>query len=68
MNGIKSIYIYGLARVRVKGYESEWFRIDGEVKQWCIMSPCLFNVFMGAVMKGVDEGIDGGILWCFGHI
>ena len=42
-----------LVCVRVKGGESEWFRIDGGVRHGCIMSPCLFNVYVDAVMEEV---------------
>ena len=39
--------------VSVKGSESEWFRIDSWVRQGCIISPWLFNVYMDRVMRGV---------------
>ena len=38
LNGIKNMY--------VKGGESECFRIDSGVRQGCIMSPWLFNVYI----------------------
>ena len=44
--------IDSLACVRVKGGESEWFRIDIGVKQGCYI-PWLFNVYMDGVMKEV---------------
>ena len=33
------------------GGESEWFRIDSGVRQGCIISPWLFNVYMDRMMK-----------------
>ena len=42
-SGINSIYVDSSACIRVKGGESEWFRIDSGVRQGCIMSPWLFN-------------------------
>ena len=42
-----------LAYIRVKGGESELFRIDSGVRQGCITSPWLFSVYMDAVMKEV---------------
>ena len=53
LNGIKSVYVNRLAYVKVKGGESECFRINSGVGQGCIMSPWLFNVYMEAVMKEV---------------
>ena len=53
LNGIKSMYVNSLACVRVKGGESECFRINSSVRQGCIMSPWLFNVYMDKVMKEV---------------
>ena len=37
--------------MRVKGGESEWFRMNNGVRQGCVMSPWLFNVYMNEVMK-----------------
>ena len=50
LSSIKGMYVNGLACVRVKGGESECFKIDSGVRQVCIMSPWLFNVYMDAVM------------------
>ena len=58
LNGIKSIYVNSLPFVRVKGGESECFRINSGVRQGCIMSPCLFSVYMDAVME-VKMGMGG---------
>ena len=58
-NGIKSMYFNCLVCVRVKGGESQCFRIDSGVRQQSIMSPWLFKVcrYMEAVMKEVKIGI-----------
>ena len=56
LNGIKSMYVDSLACVSVKEGESERFRIDSGMRQGCIMSPWLFNVYMDGVMKEVKEG------------
>ena len=45
-SGIKSLYVDSSACARIKGGESEQFRIDSGVKQGCIMSLWLFNVYM----------------------
>ena len=57
MGGIKSIYVDSLACVRVKEVESERFKIDSGVRQGCIMSPWLLNLYMDAVMKEVKMGM-----------
>ena len=57
LNGVKTRYVNSLAFVRVKGGESDCFRIDSGVRQGCIMSPCLSNVYMDAEMKEVEMGI-----------
>ena len=49
----KSICVDSLDCVRVKGGESKQFRIDSGVRQGCIMSPCVFNLCLDAVMKEV---------------
>ena len=53
LSGIESMHVNSLACFRVKGGENECFRIDSWVRQGCIMSPWLFNLYMGAVMKEV---------------
>ena len=45
-SGIKSMYVDGSAYVRVKGGESDQFRIDSWVRQVCIISPWLFNIYI----------------------
>ena len=57
LNGIKSMYVNSLGCVRVKGFESECFRINSGVRQVCIMSSWLFNANIDAVMKEVKMGI-----------
>ena len=57
MSEIKSMYVDRSASVRVKGGEGELFRIDSGIRQGCIMSPWLFNVYMDGVMKEVKMGM-----------
>ena len=52
--------VCNLESVRVKGCESECFRIKNGVWEDCIMSLRLFNVNMDAVMKEVKIRIYGG--------
>ena len=57
LNGIKSVYVKSLACARIKGCDSECFRIDISMRQVCIMSPWLFNVYMDALTKEVKMGM-----------
>ena len=57
LNGIKHMYVNSLDCVRVKGDESECFRTDNVVRQGCIMSSWLFDVYMDAVMREVKMEI-----------
>ena len=52
------MYVDSTACVRVKGSESDRFRIDSGVRQGCIMSPWLFNVYMDGVVKEVKMGME----------
>ena len=45
------MYVDSLAYVNVKGDEIGWFSIYSGVRQGCIMSSWLFNVYVDAVMK-----------------
>ena len=47
----------------VKGGMSEQLRIDSGVRQVCIMSPWLFNVYMSAVMRGKNGDGKEGRQW-----
>ena len=58
MSEINSIYVDSSSCVRLKGDESERCMIDSGVRQGCIMSPWLFNVYMDAVMKEVKMGME----------
>ena len=58
MSGIKRMYVDSSACVRIKGDESKQFRIDSMVRQGCIISHWLFNVYMDGVMKEVKMGME----------
>ena len=47
--------------VRVDGGEGEWFPIRTGLRQGCVLSPSLFNVYMDAMMRKVTEGAPGGV-------
>ena len=51
------MHVHSLACIIVKGVENEWLRIDSAVRQGCIMSSWLFDVYKDAVMKDVKIGM-----------
>ena len=57
LNGINVMYINTLTCGRVKGVESECFRMDSGERQGCIMSPWFFNVYTDAVMEEEKMGM-----------
>ena len=57
LNVIKSMCVNSLTCIKVKGGESEFFRINSGVRQGYVISPWLFTVYMYAVMKEVKMGI-----------
>ena len=59
LNGVKSMYVNRLACVKVKGGESECFRINSGVRKKCIMSLWHLNVYVAAMMKKVKIGMKG---------
>ena len=51
LKAVQSVYEKSEACVRVCGEESEWFEVGVGLRQGCVMSPWLFNLFMDAAMK-----------------
>ena len=49
------------ARVCSSGKGSGWFPITQGVRQGCVMSPWLFNVFMDGIMREATEKLQGGV-------
>ena len=47
--------------VRVDGVEGDWFPIRTGLRQGCVMSPSLFNLYMDAMMRKVTEGGAAGV-------
>ena len=62
---VQSLYEKSEACVRICREEGEWFEEGVGLRQGCVMSPWLFNLFMDAVMKEVREktGDVGVTLW-----
>ena len=61
MRAIRSLYEGSEACVIVGGMLSGWFPISQGVRQGCVLSPWLFNVFMDRIMREVKERLQGGV-------
>ena len=53
MSGIKNMYVDSSVCVKIKGGESKQFKIDSGMRQGCIISSWMFNVYMDGMMKEV---------------
>ena len=45
LNSLKSLYEHVQCTIRINGEYSEWFNVKTGLKQGCILSPQLFNIF-----------------------
>ena len=54
LEGVKSFYVNSKACVRVGNGVSEWFPVKVCLRQGCVMSPWLFNIYMDGVVREVN--------------
>ena len=54
---LRNLYSGREARVRTGHGTTDWFQVEKRVRQGCILSPCLFNLYAGYIMRnaGLDE-------------
>ena len=57
---LRNLYAGQEATVRT-GHGTDWFQIGKGVRQGCILSPCLFNLYSEYIMRnsGLDEAQAG---------
>ena len=58
---LRNLYAGQEATVRTGHGTIDWFQIRKGVRQGCILSPCLFNLYTGYIMRnaGLDEAQAG---------
>ena len=58
---LRNLYAGQEASVRTGHGTTDWFQIGKGVRQGCILSPCLFNLYAEHVVRnaGLDEAQDG---------
>ena len=59
LKAVHSFYVDSRACVRVGNDVSEWFPVNMGLRQGCVMSPWLFNVYMDGVVGEVNVGVLG---------
>ncbi|KAF7253208.1 cAMP-specific 3',5'-cyclic phosphodiesterase 4B [Varanus komodoensis] len=54
---LRNLYVDQEATVRTGHGTTDWFKIEKGVRQGCILSPCLFNLYAEHIMRkvGLDE-------------
>lgn len=58
---LKQLYINNTANVRVNNTYSDKFKLKAGVRQGCIISPILFNIYSEHIMRIVFDDWQGGI-------
>ena len=75
---LRNLYEGQEATVRTGHGTTDWFQIGKGVRQGCILSPCLFNLYAEYIMRnvgleeaqtGVNEGpLSQGYVFSSGHL
>ena len=59
---LRNLYVGQEATIRIGHRTTDWFKIGKGVRQGCILSPCLFNLYAEYIMRNAGlEEIQAGI-------
>ena len=58
---IEQLYNKAASAVQMNGSIGEWFRTTVRVRQGCLLSPTLFNIFLERIMSDALEEHDGKV-------
>ena len=53
---LRNLYAGQEATVRTEHETTDWFQIRKGVRQGCILSPCLFNIYEEYIMRNRRDG------------
>ena len=54
---LKNLYAGQEATVRTRHGTTDWFKIEKGVREGCLFSPCLFNLYTEHIMRNALQGI-----------
>ena len=58
---IESLYVNASSAVFSNGNLGEWFNVTVGVRQGCLLSPTLFNIFLERIMSDALENFEGSV-------
>jgi len=61
VNVIEQLYNKASSAVLINGSKGEWFRTTVGVRQGCLLSPTLFNIFLERIMEEALENHEGTV-------
>ena len=67
---LRNLYADQEATVRTGHGTTDWFQIEKGVRQSCILSPCLFNLYAEYIMRNAgleEEQVNDRLLAAFLH-
>ncbi len=59
---VQEVFLNRRACTRVRNSMSGWFPVKVGLCRECVMSPCLFDVHMNGVLKGINASLIGKVL------